>query len=318
MKRLLLAVLACACALASEAWASCGAAFCMVNTSWNTQGVWTEPGVRFDLRFEYLDQDQPMAGDSKVGVGEISQHHDEVRTINRNWLATVDYAFNADWGLSATLPLIDRDHTHIHNHRGAQLTESWSFREIGDARVLGRRQWRSENAAAERLDSYGVNLGLKLPTGKRDVTNGDGAIAERSLQPGSGTTDLLVGGFFSRTLGSGSSWFADALVQSPLDMRDNYEPGARASVDLGYRREFGAALAGMLQLNLLFKDRDKGSQAEPANSGGTFVYVSPGVGYLVGKSVQVYGFVQLPLYQYVNGVQLVADWALAAGVSTRF
>jgi hypothetical protein len=318
MKRLLLAVLACACALASEARASCGAAFCMVNTSWNTQGVWTEPGVRVDLRFEYIDQDQPMAGDSKVGVGEISQHHDEVRTINRNWLATVDYAFNADWGISATLPLIDRDHTHIHNHRGAQLVESWSFREVGDARVLGRRQWRSESPAAERLDSYGVNLGLKLPTGKRDLSNGDGAIAERSLQPGSGTTDLLVGGFFSRTLGSGSSWFADALVQSPLDMRDDYEPGARASVDLGYRREFGAALAGMLQLNLLFKDRDKGSQAEPANTGGTFLYASPGVGYLVGKSVQVYGFVQLPLYQYVNGVQLVADWALAAGVSTRF
>ena len=133
--------------------ASCGAAFCMVNTSWNTQGVWTEPGVRFDLRFEYIDQDQPMAGDSKVGVGEISQHHDEVRTINRNWLATVDYAFNAEWGVSATLPLIDRDHTHIHNHRGAKLTESWSFRELGDVRVLGRRQWH-ERERAGRADGF--------------------------------------------------------------------------------------------------------------------------------------------------------------------
>lgn len=41
----------------------------MVNTSWNVQGVWTEPGARFDLRFEYIDQDQPMAGRRKVGVG---------------------------------------------------------------------------------------------------------------------------------------------------------------------------------------------------------------------------------------------------------
>jgi hypothetical protein len=316
VERLFLAVLACVCA--SGAWASCGTAFCMVNTGWNTQGVWTEPGARFDLRFEYIDQDQPMAGDSKVGVGAITQHHDEVRTINRNWLATVDYAFNADWGISATLPLIDRDHTHIHNHRGAQLNESWSFRELGDVRVLGRRQWHAESAQAERLDSYGINLGLKLPTGERDLRNAEGALAERTLQPGSGTTDLLLGGFFSRTLGSGASWFTDALLQSPLEARDNFKPGTRVSLDLGYRRELSAALAGMLQLNVLFKDRDQGSEAEPANSGGTFLFASPGVSYVLAKSLQVYAFVQLPLYQYVNGVQLVADWAAVAGVSTRF
>jgi len=32
----------------------------------------------------------------------------------------------------------------------------------------------------------------------------------------------------------------------------------------------------------------------------------------------VYGYVQLPIYQYVNGVQLTADWAALAGVSWRF
>ena len=74
----------------------------------------------------------------------------------------------------------------------------------------------------------------------------------------------------------------------------------------------------MLQLNLLFKDRDKGERSEPADSGGTFLFVSPGVSMMLGKSVQVYTFVQLPLYQYVNGVQLVADWAGVLGVSTRF
>jgi hypothetical protein len=36
------------------------------------------------------------------------------------------------------------------------------------------------------------------------------------------------------------------------------------------------------------------------------------------QSLHAYGFVQLPLYQYVNGVQLTADWAVAAGLSWRF
>ena len=61
---------------------------------------------------------------------------------------------------------------HIHNHHGAQIPETWNFTEVGDARVLGRRQWHAENAGAQRLDFFGLNFGLKLPTGKTDVRNG--------------------------------------------------------------------------------------------------------------------------------------------------
>jgi hypothetical protein len=316
MKRLLFAALAAG--AAAEAAASCGSAFCMVNTSWNTQGVWTEPGSRLDLRFEYIDQDQPRAGSRKVGVGEIPKHHDEVETINRNWLATYDHAFNGDWGVSATLPFVDRDHQHIHNHMGARLPEAWHIKEVGDARVLGRRQWRAENMEAQRLDVYGVNFGAKLPTGKTEVRNAQGELAERTLQPGSGTTDLLVGGFFRRVLGSGRSWFADALVQQALDSHEQFKPGRRTGIDLGYRYEASDKLGLMLQLNFLHRQRDSGAQAEPADSGGRFVFLSPGASYVLTEKLQVYGFVQLPLYQYVNGVQLTADWALVAGISARF
>ena len=304
--------------LSQSAHASCGSAFCMVNTSWDVQGAWTEPGMRFDLRFEYIDQDQPMSGSGKVGVGQIPAHHDEVRTINRNWLATIDYTFNDKWGVAATLPVIDRDHTHIHNHQGQQLVENWNFTEVGDVRVLGRRQWKSESREALRLDSYGVTFGLKLPTGETGVRNADGDLAERTLQPGSGTTDLLLGAYFSRQLGSGSSWFTDVLAQQPLNSRDNFKPGLRVGFDVGYRYGASDKLTLMVQLNALYKDRDQGSEAEPEDSGGNFVFVSPGLSYVLGKNVQLYGFVQLPLYQYVNGVQLTTDWAAVAGISTRF
>ena len=301
-----------------EARASCGSAFCMVNTSWNVQGAWTEPGLRFDLRYEYIDQDQPRAGSGKVGVGQIPQHHDEVRSINRNWLAGFDYTFNNDWGAAVTVPVSDRDHTHIHNHRGQQLLETWSFTQVGDLRVLGRRQWHSEDRDALRLDTYGVNFGLKLPTGDTGVRNGAGALAERTLQPGTGTTDLLIGGYFHRALGSGSSWFVDTLVQTPFSEHDNFKPGTRVSLDLGYRYEATDKLGLMLQLNALHKSRDRGSDAEPEDSGGRFLLLSPGLSYVVTKNAQIYGFLQLPLYQYVNGVQLTADWAVVVGLSTRF
>src|SRR5690606_27118317 len=92
---------------ASSAQASCAAAFCPINTQWNTQGVWTEPGWRADLRYEYVPQNQPRTGSDAVGVGEIPKHHDEVKTINRNLLATLDYGFANGWGITASLPMTD-------------------------------------------------------------------------------------------------------------------------------------------------------------------------------------------------------------------
>jgi hypothetical protein len=38
----------------------------------------------------------------------------------------------------------------------------------------------------------------------------------------------------------------------------------------------------------------------------------------VSSATQVYGYVQLPVYQNVNGVQLTADKAVLFGVTTRF
>ena len=70
--------------------------------------------------------------------------------------------------------MIDRNHSHIHNHGGAQLLEQWNFTEAGDLRILGRRQWRAESAQAQRLDFFGASFGLKLATGRDDVRNPQG------------------------------------------------------------------------------------------------------------------------------------------------
>ena len=178
---------------ANAAHASCGAAFCMVNTNWDMQGVAVEPGLRLDFRFEYIKQDQPMSGSHKIAVGEIPRDHDEVKTINRNYVGTLDYTINERWGVSVSVPYTDRSHLHFDNDSGTPTPETWNFARFGDVRVMGRYQMRSESAEAQQLNFYGVNFGLKLPTGEKNVKNADGERAERTLQPGTGTTDLILG-----------------------------------------------------------------------------------------------------------------------------
>ena len=300
---------------ATNANAGCGSAFCSLNTNWSTQGAWTESGGRFDLRYEFIDQDQPRAGTDNVGIGQIPRHHDEVRTINRNYIVGFDYTFDANWGVGVQLPVVDRSHGHIHNHMGGPIPEAWSFTEIGDARLVGRYRFTPTQPQA---GAFGVQVGVKLPTGKIDVANGYGDVAERSLQPGSGTADAILGGFYSGPLGHHATWFTDVNLQVPLNERGDYKPGNRLGLDIGASYPMTGRVALLLQLNTLWKERDAGANAEPEDSGGTFVHLSPGVGVTLGAKTQLYGFVQLPLYQEVNGVQLTADWSIAAGLSHRF
>jgi hypothetical protein len=305
-------------ALPSIAAASCGAAFCSVNSNWTSESALVDSGSSFDLRYEYIRQDQPRTGTDDIAVGQIPHHHDEVSTVNRNLVASYSRSFAGGWGMSVVAPVVDRNHTHIHNHRGEQLIDRWSFTELGDVRVMGRYQLPLTSDAANP-GTVGVSFGVKLPTGQFDVANGDGDVAERSLQPGSGTTDAIVGAYYHRKLPQmNSSWFAQAQYQRALKERDGFKPGAQFGADVGYRYAATEKLGLLAQLNAVVKRRDSGAEAEPDDSGSRSVFLSPGVSYAVADNMEVYAFYQHPVYQKVNGVQLTAPRALVIGISGRF
>src|SRR5262249_43494778 len=151
----------------------------------------------------------------------------------------------------------------------------------------------------------GLYFGLKLPTGSTRVTNAEGDRAERTLQPGTGTTDALIGAYYSQLLPAKDlTWFAQGLLQVPLNQNQGYQPGKRLFFDAGLRYEASESVSLLLQMNVVFRGRDSGEAADRADSGGRSVFLSPGMSVALGKDVRVYGFLQAPLYQYVNGVQL--------------
>lgn len=162
-------------------------------------------------------------------------------------------------------------------------------------------------------------LGVKLPTGDYRVSNAEGVTAERSLQPGPGSTDLMLGASYAwRPRFLGVSWFTQGAWQHAVATRDGFRPGDQLSATGGVRYPATEAFSLLFQLNALHRLRDAGPNAEPDDSGGRFLYASPGFGYTVTHDTQLYGFVQQPIYQHVNGTQLVADRLYAAGVSMRF
>ncbi len=346
-----LGLVAAAIAVSGPAAANCGAAVCTLNTQWETQGVTTRSGWRFDAAYEFVEQDQARSGTDDLDDDEIPRDHGIVLTVSRTVKLTAAYSAGRDWGVTAMLPIVNRRNRIItppeesagtggvtvtpvavaggvvgalprrdagvaplhagHDHGPSGGVDSWEFTRPGDLRVLGRLGIGGTSA--------GVLAGLKLPTGPFDFTNDEGFRLERSLQAGTGTADSLLGAYYSYTHPvSSHGFFAQALWQHALFERSGYQPGDSLGLDLGYRYALTGRIGLALQVNTLIRDRDDGEEAEPADTGSEEVMVSPGVSFQPVQRVQLYAFAQLPAYRRVNGIQEVSDYNLAGGVSVRF
>ena len=97
----------------------------------------------------------------------------------------------------------------------------------------------------------------------------------------------------------------------------DYRPGDAYSLNTGiHHAKFGAQFTPMLQLNYIHRAPD--DVGGTPLDGGTLVYLAPGASLRVGGGTSVYGFVQLPAYQNVNGLQLSPRYTLTLGVSHSF
>jgi hypothetical protein len=312
MKRRQLLALA-GCLAAGNVHASCGAAFCSASNDWIslTQGV--TQGWRIWGQLEYLKQEQLRNGTDKISPGEVTGDHIEVKTLNRNALLGLEYGLAADLSANLVLPYSNREHLHLHNDDGTLTPEAWQFDHIGDARVTLRYQPAGLQPGGL---AWSLQGGLKLPSGRTDVRNADGELAERSVQPGSGTTDLLLGGGLAYApLSLPGSLFANLSLQAPFARHDGYQPGWRTGLQAGWLLPVHGKLDLILQGNCLYVSHDRGFEAEPEDSGRTEVAVVPGLAYAWSRNLSVYGQLELPLYQNVNGFQLTHDYALSVGLS---
>ena len=296
---------------ANPAAASCGAAFCTVNTDWHAQGAGRDTGARLDLRYEFVNQDRLMAGSDRIAVGQVSRHDDEIRTLNRNLVLGFSYNTSAGWGINVHIPWVSRSHHHIHHDEDEKIDERWNIDEPGDARVTLRLPLNDR-------ENLGLLIGLKLPTGRSTVANAEN-VAERSLQPGTGSTDALFGlAYHSSPHAGPHGWFAQTMWLHATALRNSYRPGDQWGVDLGWRYAFSHDWSATVQANWQIRARDQGRNADPADSGGRFLKLSPGLIYALRRDTQFYAFVQLPVYAHVNGVQLTDGKNFALGVSQRF
>ncbi len=327
IKLLTLALLA----TASNAYAGCGSSFCAVNTHWDTQGFAHDEGFQLDVRYAYARADTPRVGSSKVAKplatdpALVGAEVENQRTINQTLNLDLAYAISPQWGVALDVPLVMRDHSHQIGDPNPALvtTPQKSFSQLGDIRVVGNYKFADSDAQT----GSGVRFGVKLPTGNTTQEMVPGTPMEAGLQPGSGSTDLVLGVYHHENFAdSAAGWFASTQVQTAVALKNDYRPGDDMSVDVGAHYAVSPLLTGLLQVNAHHKKADGGTALNSnPHTGGRSLNLSPGVSVALAPRTKLYSFIQLPLYQYANPDpkgspygQLTAPWSFSLGVNHSF
>ena len=332
--------------LSALACATCG---CSLSTD-AAMGFSTDSGWRLSLQYDFIDQDQLRTGRHRVSESDVAAINNaggdqevEHDTTNRYITLGMSYSPNADWNARLLVPYIDRGHStygSASNPLSADERSGVNVTGLGDIRVVGTWQ----GLLPEK--NLGFQLGIKLPTGDYGGPNADGTgiagkhprrftsgpisrndspdnLVDTSLQPGTGSTDLIVGTFYHQPVSQNLDAFVNAQFQAAVANRlhqegEDFRPGNTATVSFGARYEANPEFVPQLQVNVYHKGADQGALADNPDSAGTVAYLSPGATLNLVHNLQAFGFVQLPVYSNLVGIQLAPRWTASAGLSYAF
>jgi len=288
---------------------ACGCGIFDVGTSSMLPG---NAGQTFFLEDDFQDQATNWSGSSP---GPAADNPDkEIRTD----FVTAGFQdmFNRSWGILAELPYAQRYFRTTGGPTGNDIV-AFDWRGFSDLRLQGVYTGFSPDM------STGVTFGVKLPTGDYTQDDAYGDI-DRDSEIGTGSTDVLLGGFKRGNLTSDASWnwFSQAQLDLPVLERDSYRPGDELDAAFGiYPKGWSAGrmlITPMAQAKFSDRGEDTGlNAASPVASGYRRLLLAPGIEF-DAHPVMVYADVELPVYQHFTGDQLAAKALFKLSVGYMF
>ncbi|MBI5559680.1 MAG: transporter [Deltaproteobacteria bacterium] len=197
----------------------------------------------------------------------------------------------------------------------------------GDAMALGRYTFFKIHTIDTTVTAAGI-FGMKFPTGKTDAKAlGGTEYLDSHLQPGTGSTDFLLGLSLSRAAGKFSlSANTLGVITTAGETGDaSHQFGNALNYDLTgrYRVYPGVISSGprvflALGLNGELRAREEEDGIEVKDSGGHTVYITPGVQLAASSRWQAEFSYQRPVYHNLHGTQMGETGKAVAAVTYLF
>jgi len=307
-RRLTLTLSLAVAALSASLWTSPQAQACACGCAVFDVGTCTllpsgEGGTVF-VEWDFLNQHVNWSGTSSAP----SDDNDDKKIRSNFYLLGGQYMFNSDWGVMLELPYTQR--TVLSTDAGP--LESTSHSSIGDIRLMGVYSGFSPDM------STGLIFGVKLATGDSTF---DGFDPDTEI--GSGSTDLLLGGYHTGKLTIDGTWqyFGQVLWQHEIATQHDYRPGSEINGAIGVAyNDWHIGKVGvspLLQVLGSYRGHDGDLNGDADNTGYTRFLISPGIAFTF-DNVKLYADAEIPFYQDMTGNQLSAPVAFKMILSYGF
>jgi len=280
----------------------------------------------------YFEWDHSTQDENWHNASKASSDYNGDKRITTDWYVVgLNYMFSRDWGLNVRVPSANR--SFITDNNGPEAgpnasgvapdIEKYYVSTLGDIEVTGMYTGFSDDM------SKGLMFGLKLPTGDWRAYGFD-----RDSNVGTGSTDLVLGGYWRGLLTGDNAWqyFAQNKILVPMFTHGegpdtytfgaaagDYRPGWQVDTAAGviynnwYHVGWFDKIAPVFQVIYSHRQEDGGAAAaNPIASGYDRVFLSPGIDFTKviddpnNNTLKLYGDVEIPVYQRVKGDQLVS------------
>ncbi len=230
------------------------------------------------------------------------------------------YAFSSRWSADLFFSWVKQERTITQFGN----TDYVSTSGIGDAALLVKY-----NIIEPGMHKFSLTLaaGPKIPTGRSDFGRDDGLPLNADLQPGSGSWDGLmwVNSIYSFSFRPSFN-ISVTGIYSYKGKNNNYLNGQ--TYQFGNEFQLVALLSDrlmagkkMLDISLLFRFRqalrDRYNDLTMPNTGGAWLFVTPGLAYNFNKKISAMAHFEMPLISAVEGTQLSPTFRLNTGIFIR-
>jgi hypothetical protein len=198
--------------------------------------------------------------------------------------------------------------------------------DIGDVTVMGiYRIYANDDLLP--TDSVSIGAGVKTPTGSSTKKSASGSFIHAHMQPGTGSWDPVFSLIYAK-MANPFLFQADATYEIATRNQNGYKFGDSFMASLSGKyavSSFFNLAGGLTYLHLNRASDNDGKYTDltsvmddPANTGGDSIWLSPGIQVLPLKNSMIDLKVQFPVWERVNGVQLVSRYRVFAAVSYSF
>lgn len=243
--------------------------------------VFPKDKARFVMKSMHFTKDTAYNGDSKVA--DPLQ-----REMNMNVANFIfRYGLGKGFDIRTIIPYVNKKMYQTYPmgpNAGKKLTLKNSG--LGDSKVFLRYQALNQKKGDPVFLALG--LGLKLPTGttSKVFNTVKGKQENPSMQLGSGSFDTIAEIGLSKILPNSR---IDAYTSYILknEGSNNFEFGDQLKWNIGYLYSINQYLALQLEVNGMHIEKNKSKGIEVNNSGGNFIFITPGIQFRPNKKYDI-------------------------------